>query len=67
MLHLDGRNIDIKFKLFRCEEFWFYISSFSDVVREAWNTRFVGSNAFQLMKKIQRFRQLVKAWNKREA
>ena len=52
ILYLDKRNFEIKTKTFRCEEFWFHILGFSDVVREAWSTHFVGSNAFELVKKI---------------
>ena len=66
VLHLDKRNISLKVKAFRREEFWFHIPEFIDVVKDAWNTHFVGSNAFQLVKKIQAFRQKVKAWNKLE-
>ena len=33
---------------------------------DSWNTKFIGSNAFQLVKKIQVFRQKVKTLNKCE-
>ena len=58
--------VEIKAKPFRSEEFWFYIPGFIDVVRDSWNTNFIGSNPFQLVKKIQVFRQKVKTWNKCE-
>ena len=58
--------VEIKSRTFRCEEFWFHIPGFIDVVKGSWNTIFVGSNAFQLIKNIQVFRQKVKTWNKRE-
>ena len=35
VLHLDKRDIEIKVKPFRCEEFWFHIPSFINVVKEA--------------------------------
>ena len=56
VLHLDKRDIEIKAKPFRYEEYWFHIQGFIDVVKEAWSTNFVGSNAFQLVKNIQVFR-----------
>ena len=65
VLHLDKRDIWIKAKPFRCE-FWFHISGFIDVVNKAWSTNFIDSNTFQLVKKIQVFRQKVKVWNKYE-
>ena len=49
--------IDIKTKPFRCEQFWFQILIFINVVKEAWKLKFVGSNSFQLVKKIQVFRK----------
>ena len=52
VLHLDKRNKGFKAKQFRCEEFWFHISEFIDVVKAAWNTPIVGSNAFQFVKKF---------------
>ena len=55
MLYLDKKNIDIKTKTFRYEEFFFHIPGFSDVIKEAWNTLFVGSNVFQLVKKNSNF------------
>ena len=57
VLHLDKSDIEINAKPFRCEEFWFQILGFIDVVKEAWT--FLGSNAFQLVTKIQVFRQKV--------
>ena len=65
-MHLDKKDIEIKAKPFRCEEFWFHILGFIEVVKEAWSTNFMGFNAFQLVKKIQVFSQKVKAWNKYE-
>ena len=56
VLHFYKRNISFKAKYFRCEEFWFYIPRFIDVVKDAWNTPFVRSNAFLFVKKIQTFR-----------
>ena len=53
VLHLDKKIVDLKAKPFRCEEFWFHALSFIDVVRDSLNTTFIGSNAFQLVKKIQ--------------
>ena len=52
---LIKKNIDIKTKTFRYEEFFFHIPGFSDVIKEAWNTLFVGSNVFQLVKKNSNF------------
>ena len=66
VLHLDKQMVEIKSRTFRCEEFWFHIPGFIDVVKGSWNTIFVGSNAFQLIKIIQVFRQTVKTWNKRQ-
>ena len=65
-MHLDKRVIEIKTKLFRCEEFWFQILGFINVVKEEWKSKFVDLNVFQLVRKIQVFRQKVKAWNKRK-
>ena len=42
------------------------LKGFNEVVKEVWNTHFVGFNAFQLVKKILSFRHLVKAWNKQQ-
>ena len=56
----------LKTKPFRCEEFWFHILGFIDVVRDSWNTTFTGSNAFQLVKKIQVLRQKVRDWNRQD-
>ena len=55
VLHLEKRIWKSKSRPFRCEEFWFYILAFSDIVKEAWSFHFAGSNAFQLVKKIQCF------------
>ena len=54
-MHLDKRMVEIKAKPFRCEEFWFHISGFIDVVKDSLNTKFIGSNVFQIVKKIQVF------------
>lgn len=53
LLH-DKRAVESKTKTFRCQEFWFQNPSFNDIVKEV---HFVGSNAFQLVKKIQCCRQ----------
>ena len=52
VLHLDKIIVEMKAKPFMCEEFWFHIPGFIDIVREAWNTTFIGLNAFQLVKKV---------------
>ena len=46
VLHLDKGKIRFIAKPFRCEEFRFHILGFIDVVKDAWNTLFVGSKAF---------------------
>ena len=56
VLHLEKRIWDSNARPFRCEEFWFHILGFSDIVKEAWSFHFAGSNAFWLLKKIQCFR-----------
>ena len=61
VLHLKKIIWESKARPFSCEEFWFHIPGFSDIiVKEAWCFHFVGSIAFQLVKKIQCFRQFVK-------
>ena len=46
VLYLNKRNISFKAKPFRCEGFWSHVPGFIDVVKDAWNTPFVESNAF---------------------
>ena len=46
VLHLEKRIWESKARPFRCEEFWFHIPGFSDIVKEAWRFDFAGSNAF---------------------
>ena len=43
----------MKAKPFMCEEFWFHILGFIDIVREAWNTTFIGLNALPTSEKSQ--------------
>ena len=66
VLNLDKKMVEIKSRPFRCEEFWFHILGFIDVVKDSWNTIFVGSNAFRFIKTILVFRHKVKTWIKRE-
>ena len=42
----------MKAKPFMCEEFWFHIPGFIDIVREAWNTTFIGLNALPTVKEF---------------
>ena len=46
VLHLKKRIWESKARPFRCEEFWFHILGFSDIVKEAWSFHFTGFNAF---------------------